>query len=72
MCEYCDKENPKSLSERTLSRYHEVYAGIGCAVDSESGVLMIESCLDNMHISPVYEEIEIKINYCPLCGRKLL
>lgn len=71
MCEYCDKEDPKSLSERKFSSHHEAYTGIECFVDSENGILIIQACLDNMYVEPIYKEIEIKINYCPMCRRKL-
>ena len=70
-CEYCDKDNTKALSERILSKYHDdAYTGLECTVDSESGMLLLETCLDNNYIEPVYEEFKIKINNCPMCGRK--
>ena len=72
MCEYCDKKNPKYLSERELSKYHEeVYLGIDCGIDFEEGLLMIEACTASGYNEPGYEEKNIKINYCPMCGRKL-
>lgn len=71
MCEYCVEEDMKSLSERKTSNWHRAYTGIECLVDSENGNIIIQACLDNAHVEPIYKETKIKINYCPMCGRKL-
>lgn len=71
MCEHCNDNNDVFLSERTLSKNSEALTGIGCYICSENKTLSIEACIDNTYVKPLYIEKDIKINYCPMCGRKL-
>ena len=71
MCEYCGHAE-KDLSERTESEYNEeCYTGIQTFVDSDTSELVVIACLDNQYIKPILKHEHIKINDCPMCGRKL-
>lgn len=80
MCEFCEKKfyernfklGVKELSERKASRYNPGYCtGIQTYVDIEDSTLNILACLDNEHIKPLGMTKAVKINYCPMCGKKL-
>ena len=80
MCEFCeeqwsDKNNGyavKDMSERTASKYNdECYTGIQTFIDLYTSELVVIACLDNEYIKPILKIENIKINYCPMCGRKL-
>ena len=80
MCEFCEehwnKKNSgyevKDLSERSESEYnYEYYTGIQTYIDSDASELVVIACLDNEYIKPILKTENIKINYCPMCGRKL-
>ena len=60
MCEYCKGE--KNLKDNTLSRPPSYYEGIEVSIDN--GVLNCDA--------PRYDYVLIRINYCPMCGIKLL
>lgn len=80
MCEFCEQKfnehnlafEVKELSERKESKYNEgYYTGIQAYVDIENSTLNIFACLDNKHIKPLGMAKAVKINYCPMCGKKL-
>ena len=80
MCEFCEKKwnernlefEVKELSERKESKYNKgYYTGIQAYVDIEGSTLNIFACLDNEHIKPLGMTKAVKINYCPMCGKKL-
>ena len=63
----------KELSERKESKYNEgYYTGIQAYVDIEGSTLNIFACLDNEHIKPLGMTKAVNINYCPMCGKKLI
>ena len=81
MCEFCEQKfnehnlafEIKELSERKESKYNEgCYTGIQAFVSAEDSALNIVACLDNEHIKPLVMTKVAKINYCPMCGRKLV
>jgi hypothetical protein len=81
MCEFCEEKfnernfefEVKELSERKRSKYNEGdYTGIQAYVDIGNSTLNIFACLDNKHIKPLGMIESVKINYCPICGRKLV
>lgn len=81
MCEFCEQKfnehnlafEVKELSERKESKYNKgCYTGIQAYVSDESSTLNIFACLDNEHIKPLGMAKSVKINYCPICGRKLV
>lgn len=74
MCEYCDENKypKKSLIERnTYARSTDAYIGIG--VEINGNILEIEAVGEVGYPSKdtTYVEDSKKINYCPMCGRKL-
>lgn len=80
MCEFCEEKwdennaefRVKELSERKESKYNTgCYTGIQAYVNCENSVLNIFACLDNEHIKPLGMIKSVKINYCPMCGKKL-
>lgn len=66
-CVYCNGE--RALLERIdkLSTKGDFYPGI--TVDIDENMLCIDSVADVYE--PNYLEAEIKINFCPMCGRDL-
>lgn len=80
MCEFCEQKfnehnlafEVKELSERKESKYNEgCYTGIQAYVNIEDSTLNIFACLDNENIKPLGMTKAVKINYCPMCGKKL-
>lgn len=69
MCEYCKDYNQKCLSERNdkMSRKGDFYSGIQTYI--EENKLQINAVADVYE--PNFTEKSIKINYCPMCGRRL-
>lgn len=68
-CEYCQGE--KSLSEREIEPYSDIYTGFGVDISGEN--LLIESCTAVGRPSRDYtfSDKEIEIKFCPMCGRKI-
>lgn len=80
MCGFCEKHwdknieehQSKPLSERKMSKYNDgYYTGIQVYVDCETNELSVIACLDNECVKPLCQCKNVKINYCPICGRKL-
>jgi len=71
MCKYCEHiEDNTQLSSREFSKYNEgCYTGIEAYI--EPNKLIIFACLDNQYIKPLNKEVEISINFCPMCCKKL-
>lgn len=64
MCEYCQGDK-FIIDGRKYDYRFDTCAGIDVHV--EDGMLMVES----VKMQGSYQEKETKINYCPMCGRKL-
>lgn len=74
MCKFCEelkKEGYATLASATndFGILGEVETGIMC-FDEEEGSFILQSALDG--IFGTAEEAIAKINYCPICGRKLV
>lgn len=70
VCEYCtDKYTNKTLIDtcKELSKKRMIVPGI--AVGIEDGELWVIASPDTYE--PGYMEESVKINFCPMCGRKL-
>lgn len=74
MCEYCDDHNHKDLYAEThsIDLFNELDKGYG------GTQIKIESLLGDYKILSSfrdgknrYHHFNFKINYCPMCGRKL-
>lgn len=67
MCKYCityeDIYNDYKYSNKKEDSMY------GISVHIENNIMMIDASGDTYESS--YVEAEIKINYCPMCGRKL-
>ena len=64
-CNYC--KGDKYLSERDqFSNKGEFFFGVDSY--AENGFLYLECVADTYE--PNYQEIKIKINFCPMCGEK--
>lgn len=57
MCEYCDFKKPKPFFETLKS-------SVSCLKSGMTGLPILE-------IVQYAYELDININYCPMCGRKL-
>jgi hypothetical protein len=68
-CEYCRCWDTKFLLERSekLSFKRDAYPGISLCIDNDC--LEVDACPDTYE--PSFMEASVKINYCPMCGRKL-
>lgn len=79
MCEFCEEHvlkeegcgyGIKPLSERCESEYNrDYYTGISTYIDKDR--LKIFAVVDGENVKCLSAEKSIKINYCPMCGRKL-
>ena len=72
VCEFCRNdgwsENENLINPSShLSSKGDFYSGFTVYVDGDS--LSIRAVADTYE--PSYMEDEIKINFCPMCGRKL-
>ena len=78
MCIYCEEHISKQgdygvepLSEREESAYNEgVLTGIEAFID---GGNKLELCavIDGVNEKPLHSYKTIRINFCPICGRRL-
>lgn len=69
MCDYCNG-NKTIFSDRDISEFNpDAYTGLEVWVCM--GVMGVLACLDNKYVKPLVRAQSIKINYCPMCGRKL-
>lgn len=66
-CEYCE-ENKYIYDGMELSTKDDGYCGIDAYMNNNK--LNIDASADTYE--PNYIEAEIEINYCPMCGRKLI
>ena len=62
MCKYCDKDL------KTLCNNIEDGEGIRVLLNSKRKMLTIEAKFDSGYIG---DWIDLVINYCPVCGKKL-
>jgi len=70
MCKYCEGEEEEISSRTEFAKKSDCgYAGFEVYVIPEESVLHIACAPDTHEI--VFEEKDVKINYCPMCGRKL-
>ena len=71
VCKYCIDEGGEFvfiIDTRTeMSFKHGGYPGISAYI--HNGRLEVEAAGDTYE--PSFEEASVKINYCPICGRKL-
>ena len=67
-CIYCAGEIPILDTTTTLSKKGFFYPGITVGV--EDGELWVTAVPDTYE--PGYLEEDIKINFCPMCGEKLV
>jgi hypothetical protein len=67
-CEYCSDYAPRPLINRgnRMSLKRDIYPGISITI--EDSELYISAVPDTYE--PGYLEAEVKINFCPMCGRK--
>ncbi len=74
MCEYCESnwENKKYITEKNrYGKGADCYIGIDTYIDGNMlGIDAVGEVGYPSKDSTVVEE-EVKINYCPMCGRKL-
>ena len=70
MCEYCDDDGIEILNNREESTNNVQYR-TGFEVYIFRRKLKIYACLDKPNIHPVSGAVNIPVNYCPMCGRKL-
>jgi Zn-finger nucleic acid-binding protein len=65
MCEYCEKE--KTMMQRDYVNLSMIHYTAGVFIDNRGYLRLVDlddcSCLDHGEY--------IKINYCPMCGKKL-
>ena len=85
-CEYCheckeitgydDEYFNKKISEKCISLGKIGDLGVNCSIDSEEKELNIYVSLYAGSSDDGYDEVNlldqyVKINYCPMCGRKI-
>lgn len=77
MCKYCEEHvleeggyDIEPICEREESKYnHGCFTGID--VHLEKDKLKMYAVVDGQNVKCLHAEKEIKINFCPMCGRKL-
>lgn len=68
-CEICKGEG-FLLNTRKLGRYTSAQVGIDIYIDCK-GDLNVDACNEQSTGCKCYQDAVIKINYCPMCGKKL-
>lgn len=73
MCEYCSEtKSRKSLIERnTYSSNVECYIGIDMDINENMLEIVAVGEVGSPSRDTAYVEAAKRINYCPMCGRKL-
>jgi len=69
-CEFCSEgylTKPVIHTRRILSTKRDSFPGIEAYVES-AGLLYVVAIPDTYE--PAYQAAEVKINFCPMCGRK--
>lgn len=66
-CVYCNCDRIIVNRSDRLSLKRDFYPGLDVFIDRD--VLYIEGSADTYE--PNYIEVSVKINFCPMCGRKL-
>lgn len=78
MCVYCEEHISKQgdygveqLCEREESIYNEgVFTGIEAFIDGGNR-LELRAVIDGVNVKPLHSYKTIRINFCPICGRRL-
>lgn len=72
-CKYCNNINSSSLYTEThsLNLLDEFDAGYGTRVNIETSLGVSKILASFKDDSNRYHHASFKINYCPMCGRKL-
>lgn len=81
MCEYCEEHgiddgvywrySVEFISERQESKYNpNSFTGIEMFINQKNE-LDLFAVVDGENVKPLHLNKTIKINYCPMCGRKL-
>ena len=78
MCNYCERHTQwgdyevDCLSIKKESKYnHGCYTGIHSFIDLDTNELIMYAVVDGENVKPLHTDVGVKINYCPMCGRKL-
>jgi hypothetical protein len=59
MCEYCEKEKIERYNKDILNK------------DFKQNYILALIEKDKLYIEDNYDNVNVKINYCPICGKKL-
>jgi hypothetical protein len=59
MCEYCEKEKTERYNKDILNK------------DFKQNYILALIEKDKLYIEDNYDNVNVKINYCPICGKKL-
>ena len=68
-CKVCRSEE-YLIGERKLGKFTDSYIGIDVYI-SENRKLTIDVCNEQSTGCSCFQEAFVKINYCPMCGKKL-
>lgn len=66
-CKICNGEEALMVREKRSKK--KDYGYIGFDISVEDGTLLVAAVPDTYE--PAYMDTEIKINYCPICGKRL-
>ena len=66
-CKYCKEDEPLHDLKPELSHKGEFYPGISVTVDGDR--LYVTAIADTYE--PSFQEVEVGINFCPMCGERL-
>jgi len=59
MCEYCEKEKTERYNKDILNK------------DFKQNYILALIEKGKLYIEDNYDNVKVKINYCPICGKKL-
>lgn len=67
MCKYCEEGEPLINTRDKLSTKRDFYPGIEVYI--ENSELSITAVADAFE--PNYQDEDVEITYCPMCGKRL-
>ena len=68
-CKYCIDGETMYNSRKPSKNDYEVLTGFEIFI--RKNIMYVYNCMDKQYIKPLSDLAEVKINYCPMCGRKL-
>lgn len=71
MCEYCCGEDTENIADGKYEEWEYGLLSLGCFIVKNNLCISVFNDETGEHDMSIADMSEIKIKYCPMCGRKL-